>query len=53
MDPRQASLVEMIYFGGLTQEEAAAALGVSVRTVKRDWTSARAWLQTELSGATR
>jgi RNA polymerase sigma factor (TIGR02999 family) len=48
MDPRQARLVEMRYFGGLTEEEAAAVLGVSVRTVKRDWTSARAWLQSQL-----
>jgi RNA polymerase sigma-70 factor, ECF subfamily len=49
MDAGQAALVEMIYFGGLTQEEAAAALGVSSRTVKRDWASARAWLQAELN----
>jgi RNA polymerase sigma-70 factor, ECF subfamily len=49
MDADQAALVEMIYFGGLTQEEAAAALGVSSRTVKRDWASARAWLQAELT----
>jgi len=48
MDPRQARLVEMIYFGGLSQEEAATVLGISARTVKRDWSSARAWLQTEL-----
>jgi RNA polymerase sigma factor (TIGR02999 family) len=48
MDPRQARLVEMIYFGGLSQEEAATVLGISVRTVKRDWASARAWLQAEL-----
>jgi len=48
MDADQAALVEMIYFGGLTQEEAAAVLGVSPRTVKRDWASARAWLQAEL-----
>jgi RNA polymerase sigma factor (TIGR02999 family) len=49
MDAGQAALVEMIYFGGLTQEEAAAALGVSSRTVKRGWASARAWLQAELN----
>jgi len=48
MDPRQVQLVEMIYFGGLTQVEAAAALGISSKTVKRDWASARAWLQAEL-----
>jgi hypothetical protein len=49
MDAGQAALVEMIYFGGLTQEEAAAALGISSRTVKRNRASARAWLQAELS----
>lgn len=48
MDARQAKMVEMIYYGGLTQEEAAVALGVSVRTVKRDWESASAWLKAEL-----
>ena len=36
--------MEMRYFGGLTQEEAAEVLGVSVATVKREWTLARAWL---------
>lgn len=48
LDARQARLVEMIYFGGRTHEETAALLGVSVRTVKRDWRSARAWLEAEL-----
>jgi RNA polymerase sigma-70 factor, ECF subfamily len=46
-DGRRARLVEMMYFGGLTEEEAAAVLGVSVRTVKRDWRAARAWLHAE------
>jgi RNA polymerase sigma factor (TIGR02999 family) len=46
--PRQARLVEMIYFGGLTEEEAAGELGISLRTAKRDWTAARAWLQAQL-----
>jgi RNA polymerase sigma-70 factor, ECF subfamily len=49
MDERQGRLVEMMYFGGLTEEEAAEVLGVSTRTVKRDWKSARAWLQAELN----
>jgi RNA polymerase sigma factor (TIGR02999 family) len=49
MNARQGRLVEMIYFGGLTEEEAAAVLGIGVRTVKRDWSSARAWLQAELN----
>jgi RNA polymerase sigma-70 factor (ECF subfamily) len=48
MDPRQGRIVELMYFGGLTEEETAEALGISVRTVKRDWSSARAWLQTQL-----
>jgi RNA polymerase sigma factor (TIGR02999 family) len=51
MDARQARLVEMMYFGGLTEEETAAMLGISVRTVKRDWRSARAWLQAALSSS--
>jgi RNA polymerase sigma-70 factor, ECF subfamily len=48
-NPRQARLVEMMYFGGLTEEEAATALGISLRTAKRDWTAARAWLHSELA----
>ncbi len=45
LDPALASLVELRYFGGLSTEELAAALGVSARTVKRRWRFARAWLQ--------
>ena len=48
-DPRQARVLEMHFFGGLTFEEIALQLDVSVRTVKRDWTMARAWLRQELS----
>ncbi len=44
LDPRQARIVEMRFIAGLSEEEIAAALGVSVRTVKRDWRVARAWL---------
>jgi RNA polymerase sigma factor (TIGR02999 family) len=51
LEPRQARVVEMRFFGGLSIEEAAAALGVSAATVKRDWTLARAWLFRELRGA--
>ena len=47
-DPRQAEIVELHFFGGLTFEEIAAQLGISVRTAKRDWTMARAWLRTQL-----
>jgi RNA polymerase sigma-70 factor, ECF subfamily len=46
--PRQARLVELRYFGGLTVEETAAVLGVAAITVKRDWALARTWLYREL-----
>jgi RNA polymerase sigma factor (TIGR02999 family) len=46
--PRQARVVESRFFGGLSLEETAEALGVSVGTVRRDWTLARAWLYREL-----
>jgi RNA polymerase sigma factor (TIGR02999 family) len=48
-DPRQAQIVEMRFFGGLSIEEVAAVLNVSQRTVKRNWTLARAWLYGELT----
>lgn len=48
---RQAQVVELRYFGGLTIEETAEVLGISAVTVKRDWTMARAWLYRELSGS--
>lgn len=44
IDPRQARIVEMRFIAGLSEEEIARVLGVSVRTVKRDWRIARAWL---------
>lgn len=47
--PRQAKVVELRYFGGLTEEEIVAALDISPRTVRRDWEFARAWLSRELS----
>ncbi len=47
--PRQAKVVELRYFGGLTEEEISAALEISPRTVRRDWDFARAWLLRELS----
>ena len=46
--PRQAKVVELRYFGGLTEEEIVAALKISPRTVRRDWDLARAWLLREL-----
>jgi RNA polymerase sigma-70 factor, ECF subfamily len=48
--PQQARIAEMRYFGGLSVEEAAEALGISPRTVKRDWAVAKGWLHAELSG---
>lgn len=47
--PRQSQIVEMRFFGGLAEDEIADYLHVSVRTVKRDWAMARAWLHAELS----
>lgn len=49
IDPRQSRLVELRFFGGLTIEEAAVALGISPGTVKREWSTARAWLFREIS----
>jgi RNA polymerase sigma factor (TIGR02999 family) len=48
IDPEQARLVELRFFGGLTVEETAEALDISPATVKRHWTVARAWLAREL-----
>ncbi len=48
-DPRKAELVKQKYFVGLTLEEAAEVLGISVRTAKRDWAYARAWLFNEVN----
>ncbi len=47
-DPREAKVVELRFFGGLSEEETAEVLGVSSRTVKRDWALAKAWLTREL-----
>jgi RNA polymerase sigma factor (TIGR02999 family) len=49
LDPAQARLVELRYFGGLTIEETASVLDVSPATVKRSWTVAKAWLHKEVS----
>jgi RNA polymerase sigma factor (TIGR02999 family) len=48
MDALQASVVELIYLGGRTEERVAGALGISGRTVKHDWRGAHAWPQAEL-----
>jgi RNA polymerase sigma factor (TIGR02999 family) len=50
LDPRQARLVELRYFGGLTIDEAATVMDVAAITVKRDWAIARTWLYRELAG---
>jgi len=49
-DPRKAKLVELRFFSGLTTQQAAEVLDVSVATAERDWTFARAWLRREMSG---
>jgi RNA polymerase sigma-70 factor, ECF subfamily len=51
LDPRQAQVVDLRYFGGFSVEETARALGVSERTVKRDWAMAHAWLSATLNGS--
>ncbi len=48
LDERQARVVELRFFGGLSVEEAAAVLGISAKTVKRDWSVAKAWLYADL-----
>lgn len=50
LDAQQGKVVEMRYFGGFTEEEIAEALGVTSRTVRREWATARLWLHAELSG---
>jgi RNA polymerase sigma-70 factor (ECF subfamily) len=51
MDARQAQLVELRFFGGLTIDETAEVMSISPATVKREWMTARRWLQRELSAA--
>lgn len=50
LDPRKSRVVELRYFGGLSLEEAANTLGVSVMTVRRDWRAAKAWLFRRMTG---
>ena len=50
IDPRQSKIVELRFFGGLTVEETAELMGISPKTVKRDWRVAKAWLHGELRG---
>jgi RNA polymerase sigma-70 factor, ECF subfamily len=49
VDAQQARVVELRYFGGLSPEETAEAMGISQRTVEREWAMAKAWLRAELS----
>jgi RNA polymerase sigma factor (TIGR02999 family) len=49
-DERMAAVVKLRFYAGLSEKEAAEALGITDRTVRREWTLARAWLQDELSG---
>lgn len=51
LDERQARIVELRFFGGLTDEETGHALGVSAKTVQREWTLAKAWLRRRLKSS--
>jgi RNA polymerase sigma-70 factor, ECF subfamily len=51
IDRRAARVIEMRFFAGLGEKEAAQVLGVSIATIKRDWTFARAWLHDRLNGS--
>jgi RNA polymerase sigma factor (sigma-70 family) len=53
LDARKSKIVEMRYFGGMTLEETAEALGISTATVSRDWNTAKAWLLRAMSPKTR
>jgi RNA polymerase sigma factor (TIGR02999 family) len=50
LDPRQAEIVEMRFFAGLTVDEVAQVLGIASATVKRDWSTAKMWLKRQLQG---
>jgi RNA polymerase sigma factor (TIGR02999 family) len=50
IDPRRGRIVELRFFGGLSNEEASEVLGISTATIQRQWTGARAWLYRELRG---
>ena len=51
LDPRQGQLVELRFFGGLSIEETAEVMSLSPATIKREWSTARAWLRRELAGS--
>jgi RNA polymerase sigma factor (sigma-70 family) len=48
LDPQQGRIIELRFFGGLSIEETAVVVGVSPATIKREWATARAWLQREM-----
>jgi RNA polymerase sigma factor (TIGR02999 family) len=51
LDSRRSKIVELRFFGGLSEEETGTVLGISARTVKRDWRIAKAWLYDEINGS--
>ena len=53
MDPRKSRIVELRFFGGLTEQEVAAVMKISDRTVRREWNLAKAWLHSEISANSR
>lgn len=53
IDPRKSQVVELRFFGGLSVEETAEVLGLSVKTIKRDWQVAKLWLSRELQASRR
>ena len=53
LDPRQARVVELRYFGGLTVDETAEVMGIAARTVKLDWAMAKGWMKSQLSAGAR
>jgi RNA polymerase sigma factor (TIGR02999 family) len=53
LDPRQARVVELRYFAGLSVEETAEAMGLATRTVKLEWSMAKGWMKSQLSAAIR
>jgi RNA polymerase sigma factor (TIGR02999 family) len=53
LDERQCRIVELRFFGGLSIEDTSTLLGISPATVKREWSTARAWLYAEISGRNR
>jgi len=53
LDPQQSRIVDLRFFGGLSIDETSRVLGISAATVKREWSTAKAWLHHEISGAVR